>query len=110
MSEQQTAESDQSRLTDRERDMLYAPDRRMDAYYYGFDPTGVPEIDAILSAVAHAGNGYHHTEMWSDVPGPDEKWARFGPGRSMVDVIQAAANEAALALRNRLGRTGGDPR
>lgn len=25
---------------------------RLDAYYYGFDSTGVPEIDRILSAVA----------------------------------------------------------
>lgn len=97
--ERQSNEIEQSRLTEREREMLYAPDRRLDAYYYGFDPTGVPEIDAILSAVAHAGKGYHHTEMWSDTPGPDEKWARFGPGRSMVDVIQAAANEAARAMR-----------
>jgi len=96
------AESDAGRLTEREREMLYAPDRRMDAYYYGFDPTGIPEIDAILSAVAHAGKGYHHTEMWSDVPSPEEKWARFGPGRSMTDVIQAAANEAAKEWRTRV--------
>ena len=93
-----SAEYDAGRLTEREREMLYAPDRRMDAYYYGFDPTGVPEIDAILSAVAHAGKGYHHTESWSDDPG---EWGRYGPGRSMAEVIQAAANEAALAWEAR---------
>lgn len=82
------------RLTEKEREMLYAPNRRMDAYYYGFEPTGVPEIDAILSAVAHAGKGYHHTESWDE---DGDEWGRFGPGRSMVDVIQAAANDAAAA-------------
>ena len=82
------------RLRPNEREVLYAPDRRMNAYYYSFDPTGQPAIDAILSAVAHAGKGYHHTESWHD----DGEWSRWGEGRSVVDVIQAAANEAALAL------------
>lgn len=41
-------------------------DARMDAYYYGFDRTGVDEIDAVLSAVAIAGKGSHHTESWGD--------------------------------------------
>ena len=82
------------RLRPNEREVLYAPDRRMNAYYYSFDPTGQPAIDAILSAVAHAGKGYHHTESWRD----DGEWSRWGEGRSVVDVIQAAANEAALAL------------
>lgn len=91
-----TAES--GRLTEREREILYAPDRRMDAYYYSFDPTGVPAIDAILSAVAHAGKAYHGTEDWTEEG--DEQWpGRWGPGRSCVDVIQAAANEAALTTR-----------
>lgn len=39
---------------------------RMDAYYFGFNPTGVGAIDAILSAVAIAGKGAHHTENWND--------------------------------------------
>ena len=82
------------RLRPNEREALYAPDCRMNAYYYSFDPTGQPAIDAILSAVAHAGKGYHHTESWRD----DGEWSRWGEGRSVVDVIQAAANEAALAL------------
>lgn len=41
-------------------------DARMDAYYFGFDRTGVDEIDAVLSAVAIAGKGSHHTESWAD--------------------------------------------
>lgn len=39
---------------------------RMDAYYYGFDKTGVREIDLILSAVACAGKAHHHTEGWNN--------------------------------------------
>jgi len=72
-----------------EREALYADDRRLDAYYFGFDSTGVPEVDAILSAVAYAGKGYHHTDEW----GGGE--SRFGDDRPYGDVIQAAANEAA---------------
>lgn len=72
-----------------EREALYADDRRLNAYYFGFDSTGVPEVDAILSAVAYAGKGYHHTDEW----GGGE--SRFGEDRPYGDVIQAAANEAA---------------
>ena len=86
-----------SDLTPAERDALYSEDRRMNAYYYSFTPTGSPTIDAILSAVAHAGKGYHHTDMWTE----DSEWSRWGEGRSAVDVIQAAANDAA-AERDRL--------
>lgn len=38
---------------------------RMDAYYYGFDETGVREVDLILSAVACAGKAFHHTSSWT---------------------------------------------
>ena len=63
---------------------------RMDAYYYGFDETGCPEVDAILSAVAWAGKCYHHTESWAD----DE------PGEpSEVERIQAAADRCAAVMR-----------
>ena len=72
-----------------EREALYADDRRMYAYYFGFDPTGVPEVDAILSAVAYAGKGFHGTEDWGNGT------SRFGDDRPYGDVIQAAANEAA---------------
>ena len=39
---------------------------RMDAYYFGFDATGVGAVDAILSAVAIAGKGAHNTADWYD--------------------------------------------
>ena len=80
-------------LTEYEREILYAENRRMNSYYFSFDPTGVPEIDAILSAVAYAAKAYHSTEHWN------ESGYQFGEGRSYVELIQAAANEAA----NRLG-------
>lgn len=80
--------TDRTELRPAEREALYAPDRRLNAYYFGFESTGSPAIDAILSAVAYAGKGYHNTESWGDE-------SRWGEGRSYVDVIQAAANEAA---------------
>ena len=69
---------------------------RMDADYYGFAPTGVEEIDRILSAVACAGKAYHHTDQWGeDIETPYEPFLR---GKSCVDWIQNAANDAATAL------------
>jgi hypothetical protein len=68
---------------------------RMDAYYYGFDPTGVPEIDRILSAVACAGNSYHNTEDWNDKSSPWEGHT----GSTAVEWIQNAAIDAARAWR-----------
>lgn len=62
-------------------------DRRLDAYYFGFDSTGNEHIDLVLAAVAAAGKGYHSTEWWGD--DEDER------GWSYIDLIQAAANEAA---------------
>lgn len=61
---------------------------RMSAYYYGFVPTGVKAVDRILSAVACAGKGFHHTEDWND------ELDYYG-GKSYVDLIQQAADEAA---------------
>jgi len=72
-------------------------DLRMDAYYYGFEKTGVPEIDKILSAVACAGKAFHHTEDW------DENIEfLYGPhkGRTVVEWIQNAANEAAESIKS----------
>lgn len=64
----------------------------MDAYYYGFEKTGVEEIDRILSAVACAGKAYHSTSGWWDdcicTPKGHE-------GKAPVDWIQNAANDAA---------------
>jgi hypothetical protein len=68
---------------------------RMDAYYYGFDPTGVPEIDRILSAVACAGKSYHCTSDWNE---PSEPWEHH-EGGTPVKWIQNAANDAARALK-----------
>ena len=69
---------------------------RMDAYYYGFDKTGVPEIDKILSAVACAGKAYHNTEDWLDNCSPYDGHSGDNP----VDWIQNAANEAALKFKD----------
>mgnify|MGYP000660462362 CR=1 FL=1 len=69
-------------------ELLVMPDDlRMDAYYYGFNKTGVREIDEILSAVAMAGKGYHNTADWSD--------EIYGETYSFVDLIQEIANRAA---------------
>ena len=64
---------------------------RMNAYYYSFEPTGVPAIDLILSAVAHAGKAYHHTVGWTE-PEPAEPPFR---GDTHAEWIQNAANDAA---------------
>lgn len=72
-------------------------DGSIDAYYFGFDPTGVPEIDRILQAVASAGCGSHHTDDWSVegyVNGAGEKGVI-----SPADAIQEYAERAAKAWR-----------
>jgi len=70
----------------------------MDAYYYGFDATGVEEIDRILCSVASAGKGYHHTEYWGEKRDGEE---------SYISLIQRAANEAAKAMLRARAETGG---
>ena len=67
-------------------------ERRMNAYYYSFEPTGCDPVDEILSAVACAGKAYHHTDSWDDPPwgDPDAPTER--------DKIQDAANKAAAAF------------
>ena len=67
---------------------------RMDAYYYCFTPTGVPEIDMILSAVACAGKAYHHTDSWNDL----DEWPPH-EGKTPVQWIQNAANKAAAEMK-----------
>lgn len=59
----------------------------MSAYYYSFQPTGCEPVDKILSAVAMAGKGFHHTEHWA------ENWGNDVP--TCVERIQEAANNAA---------------
>ncbi|CAG9225662.1 hypothetical protein [Burkholderia vietnamiensis] len=68
---------------------------RMDAYYYGFSPTGIAIIDRILSAVACAGKSFHHTEDWDNHCTPYEHLR----GETVTDWIQNAANDAADALK-----------
>ena len=73
----------------------YCRPLRMDAYYFSFSETGVDAIDRILSAVAQAGKGYHHTELWGDEDLED--MGEFHGG-SYVAWIQNAANDAAKRL------------
>ena len=68
---------------------------RMEAYYYGFTPTGIAAIDRILSAVAWAGKAYHHTEQWNDET-DDREPVRGG---SPAMWIENAAHDAAKLIR-----------
>ena len=82
-------------------------DARMYAYYYAFDRTGIAVVDAILSAVAVAGKGSHHTDGWTSNPGYDYYKGRPGlPDADCgADLIQATADRSAaliLALCDRL--------
>ena len=73
---------------------------RMDAYYYYFEPTGVPEIDLILSAVACAGKAYHNTEDWQE-----DTWTPDGhTGENAQQWIQSAADAAAKVFKNKLDK------
>lgn len=72
------------------REYATRPELRMFAYYYSFTPTGVREIDEILSAVACAGKSYHHTENWSDSDDGEPSWA---------ELIQEAADRAAKKMQ-----------
>lgn len=80
---------------------------RMNAYYYGFEPTGVVEIDRILSAVACAGKAYHHTESWGEevmaYGTPTGAPEHFLRGKTPVEWIQNAAKDAAAAVSAREG-------
>jgi len=64
---------------------------RMCGYYYGFEATGVPEIDLILSAIACAGKCYHHTEDWNQ----ETRLYDHLEGKTPIEWIQNAANKAA---------------
>ena len=72
---------------------------RLEAYYYSFEPTGVIEIDRILSAVARAGKAFHNTEQWDE-----DAYGKWKP----VELIQTAANEAAKALEGLVSAPTGD--
>lgn len=64
---------------------------RLDAYYYGFEPTGQDAIDKILSAVACAGKAFHHTESWTD----EAIAPNYHTGANPAEWIQSAAVKAA---------------
>ena len=73
--------------------MSYDPkQRRMDAYYYDFDETGCDSVDNILSAVACAGEAYHHTSDWNEETRP---WLDYQSGETPIEWIQNAAQKAA---------------
>jgi len=62
----------------------------MNAYYFSFRATNMPEVDRILCAVAHAGKRYTNTGDWrgySHATTPD-----------LVEPIQLAADIAGQAL------------
>lgn len=81
-------------------------DARFDAYYYSFEPTGVGPVDAILSSVAVAGKGFHHTESWWDTS--DFGYYKGHPGLldadSAVDLIQKNAEHSADLIKTLLSR------
>jgi hypothetical protein len=64
----------------------------MSGYLHGLTNTGCAPVDRILSAVRAAGDGYHHTDGWSE---PSDG----GDGPSCIDRINAAAKAAADAFR-----------
>ena len=64
--------------------------RRMSAYYYRFDPTGIEAIDKVLGAVACAGKAFHLTADWNDECGPYDDHT----GATPIEWIQNAAVEA----------------
>jgi hypothetical protein len=73
------------------REWTTQPELRMDAYYYGFTPTGVRSIDEILSAVACAGKAYHNTCHWGDDDESEPSYAQL---------IQEAADRAAREVKH----------
>jgi len=65
-------------------------ERRMRAYWYGFDETGENYIDDVLSAVAVAGKRFHNTEEWGG-----SGWEADEGVDSCEQSIQKTANAAA---------------
>lgn len=70
---------------------------RMNAYYYGFKPTGVEEIDWILSAVASAGKAFHNTDQWRE----QTEYGDF-VDESAQDYIQRMADNAAKVWKDKV--------
>lgn len=73
----------------------------IESYYFSFKPTGVDEIDRILIEIALAGKCYHSTSGWG------ERDEGLNGGKSHIDLIQEAANNAATELNNLNGAIDG---
>ena len=69
---------------------------RMNAYYYGFDPTGCEVVDKILSEIAYAGKAFHSTSLWNE---------EMYDGTTCVGRIQEAANNAAKEYANKISKS-----
>lgn len=76
-------------------------DLRMNGYYFGFDKTGITEIDEILSAIAHAGKAFHHTDDWQEDVGYMSEHYPHIVGNTPIDWIQNAANRAATKFNSK---------
>ena len=76
---------------------INVPAYRMDAYYYGFNCTGINAIDLILSSVSCAGKSFHNTEQWNETA---YKYHDNQNGESPVDWIQNSAHDAADLIVN----------
>lgn len=77
-------------LTEEDYEKLAGPDSQMNAYYYGFDRTGNPHIDALLSAFATIGKASHSTEAWSEEL--EDDYGVVKAGSSLIDLVQEVAN------------------
>ncbi len=75
-------------------------ERRMDAYYYEFEPTKNVAIDKILGAVGCAGRAYHHTQNWCDIANQYDDHTGVTP----IEWIQNAAFEAANEIERLCAR------
>lgn len=53
-----------------------------------FQSTGVAEIDAIISAIESASNGYHDSTMWDE----KEPWSMSSPAQRIQAALDAAAH------------------
>lgn len=71
---------------------------KLQAYYYGFEPTGNLQIDNILKAVALAGKAFHNTADWNEKASYISEACQL-QGDSPVEWIQRAAEQAARNLK-----------
>lgn len=79
------------------KDIVMPENLRMDAYYYGFKPTGVREVDEVLSAVAMAGKAYHGTDQWTDETYTEE--LMYEGKITPEELIQEMADRAAKKFK-----------